>query len=117
MSGKASRKRAQRSSTKQKDGSEIVKQGAIPKPAKHARMEIDSTATPPPPPKRKRATQPKNTSTVRVALKTPIIACFSCGQTGVPLLMGGRELANTARSLGRMADERVLTRRILSALY
>ncbi|KAG2155601.1 hypothetical protein DEU56DRAFT_724279, partial [Suillus clintonianus] len=37
----------------------------------------------PPPPKKKRQTQPKPTP-------LPKIACFACGQTDVPLIMGGR---------------------------
>ncbi|KAG1762949.1 hypothetical protein EDD22DRAFT_969668 [Suillus occidentalis] len=38
----------------------------------------------PPPPKRRRQTQPKSTPPL------PKIACFACGQTDVPLIMGGR---------------------------
>ncbi|KAG1885460.1 hypothetical protein F4604DRAFT_1918160 [Suillus subluteus] len=38
----------------------------------------------PPPPKKRRQTQPKSTTSL------PKIACFACGQTDVPLIMGGR---------------------------
>ncbi|KAG1783491.1 hypothetical protein EV702DRAFT_1053863 [Suillus placidus] len=38
----------------------------------------------PPPPKKRRQTQPKSTPSL------PKIACFACGQTDVPLIMGGR---------------------------
>jgi hypothetical protein len=38
----------------------------------------------PPPPKKRRQTQPKATPSL------PKIACFACGQTDVPLIMGGR---------------------------
>ncbi|KAG1757141.1 hypothetical protein EDB19DRAFT_2033331 [Suillus lakei] len=43
-----------------------------------------SAEPPPPPPKKKRQTQPKTTPSL------PKIACFACGQTDVPLIMGGR---------------------------
>ncbi|KAG2156658.1 uncharacterized protein EDB93DRAFT_925795 [Suillus bovinus] len=55
-----------------------------PPPPQNAGPVQQSAEPAPPPPKKKRQTQLKSTPSL------PKIACFACGQTDVPLIMGGR---------------------------
>ncbi|KAG1754848.1 uncharacterized protein EDB91DRAFT_1095847 [Suillus paluster] len=59
-------------------------QSRPPPPLQDASPAQQSGEPAPPPPKKKRQSQPKPTPSL------PKIACFACGQTDVPLIMGGR---------------------------
>jgi len=66
-----------------------VRKPAAPKPvsAKPA-IDVSTLSVVPPQPKRKRQS--------KTILALPKIACVACGQTDVPLIMGGRECSKTA---------------------
>ncbi|KAG2118052.1 uncharacterized protein F5147DRAFT_833174 [Suillus discolor] len=73
-----------RSQSQSQSQSQAQSQPPPPPPPQNAGHVQQSAEPAPPPPKKRRQTQPKSTPSL------PKIACFACGQTDVPLIMGGR---------------------------